>query len=148
MRAVMDPDLRVQRLLRVYTQAAGESTCSSGPFRRLGERQRDAVLKAADVPQVEQPFLIFIGEGRDWTLVTLERIVWNIGDHVSTVPITEIKHVGLPQNVLKGLTPDKKRTCSKLELKLRNGERIVVPWEPGGPLAGFWNVVKTMSERV
>jgi hypothetical protein len=92
----------------------------------------------------EHPFLAYIKDTHEWTVITLQRVIWKECGHVHSVRIDELNDATVPDSVLASLTPQVKRQLSQLKLVSKDGTELAAPFEAGKPFAGFWNVLKTM----
>jgi len=140
----MNNEFRVDRLLRVFHNSAGQEAARSKPFGAWPDDTRSALNAEGRFTEDEHPFLAFVEDDQTWTVVTLIRVVWKRSGCVSQMRIEDLKEATIPEEVLRTLSPETKASMNRLRLVSKDGSEAAVAFEPGAAFAGFWNVVKMM----
>src|SRR5262245_39660786 len=132
---MVDEAFRASRLLRLFEQVAGNQTTLSKPFLQWPTQTRDRVRTEAGICLPEYPFLAYIKDDDEWTIVTLTRIVWKEDGQLHRVHIGDLDDATIPEDVIVGLTPVKKRELGRLKLITKDGREVIAPFEPGKAFA-------------
>ena len=140
----MNAQTRVSRLGTIFehTGASGEFTM---PFRELSDAAKNEMEKQIQFQQDEIGVLAFYRSQELWALITTDRVIWKSGSHVNCLLWNEIKDASFPMSVKLALTPTTKLTNDRLELTTMAGRVFEMRLEPGAPLIGIWNVLKTIA---
>jgi hypothetical protein len=113
------------------------------PFDELDLPQREFLREAASVGDDEVPVLACLLGDDSWTLLTSRRLVWRREARVDEVAFVDIADAIVKPEVVHAAGT--KTGIRELAVVTRGGKEHTLVLEPGGPLAGFWNVLKTVA---
>jgi hypothetical protein len=128
-------------------------------FESWPDTVRSFLVTGAQISAEETPFLAYFENASKWTVLTLDRVIWKRGGEVSHVPFSELYDARLPEDVTSRLSTalanatysedgvanvslEAKLQANRLLLISREGNTLIVEFEPGKPFFAFWNVIK------
>jgi hypothetical protein len=137
--------LRPDRLVWRFRKS-GSDGARTRPFVEFDETLRDEVRSRLLVKADEEPVLAFIADADHWTVLTTRRLAWIEGGTLREVPLHDIADATVDAQALAAAGG--KAGLRHLVVVTRRGARHSVELDPGAPLVGFWNVLRTVAHAM
>lgn len=132
-------DVLVQRLLRVFQSRGGATAQRVKAFDDSPAPVKTEIVRLL-APGESPPFLVFVALTGDWTAVSLEQVLWKAAGQSNRIQLSQITAV----QPLNG--PRAKASMDELSLSTKAGGNVVIPFEPGAPCCGLWNMLLSMID--
>lgn len=111
-------------------------------FDDLDLAQQEVLLQQVDLRD-ELPVIGSVEPHGPWLLLTTKKVVWSRGDAATTLPIDEIVDAIADLHALQESRVPKSR-MRELQITTAEGT-YTIEAEPGPPLSGVWNVLKSIG---
>jgi hypothetical protein len=130
-------------LLVAVFRRRGENGRHMRIFDDLEPAQQEGLLGRNLLTKDELPILGSFSAPDRWFLLTSQKVAWSLGGVVTELPIEEIEDAIVDLRALQE-SGRQKTEMRELQLKTRRG-LLVLESEPGPPLSGVWNVLKSIG---
>ncbi len=142
MNKTSDMTLRVDRALNIFERRGGAGEFTK-PFQDFANDIQSELSNAAGIQEDEVPVIASYRAPDSWVLLTSRRLVWQEGGDCESLPWERIRDATIPMSAMAALRSSVKLENARLEVVTDTG-KVEVLVEPGKPLSGFWNVLKTV----
>lgn len=124
--------------LSIFKRKGGEGI-KTKIINRGNENQFNTLF--SNLSDQEKPLIIFFENISKWILLTNNRIIINKQDNFSFIKIDEIIEVrpALEEELKDGIFI--KNNFTRLKMKLKNNDNVVIDLEKGLPYEGFYQVL-------
>jgi hypothetical protein len=134
-----------ERLLRIFQKCGSNGECLK-PFSKFPKMIQEQLLEQAKIQDEEEPIIACFFRHDDWVVLTTERLYWCDSQAQYSIPLRCITDATV--DVMHLHATGTKARADRLTFLTDTGERYQLHIEAGQPLAGFWNVLKTVAQIV